>query len=158
MKLQTTNSPSAEQPRCKQCTSNGRRCRLRALDSRSGLCFRHASLQNTLPDAIDLTSDFGELLSDFQSAQGINAFLAKLTAVVVQNRISSRRAAVLAYISYLMLNTLPTIDLEEELLELQRTYRQQMVQDLIQRSADREQTPPDSRYVPISDSTGLPVG
>lgn len=112
MKLETSRSASADQPRCKHFTANGRRCRLRPLDSGSGLCFRHASLQNAKSDAIDLTSAFGDSLTDFKSAVQINEFLAKLALLLVQNRISCRRAAVLAFISNLTLRTLPAIDFE----------------------------------------------
>jgi hypothetical protein len=52
-------------------------------------------------------------LDDLQSAAEINQFLAKLLMLVVQNRISARRAAVLAYITNQLLRTLPAITKEE---------------------------------------------
>lgn len=42
----------------------------------------------------------------------INDFLAKLTILLVQNRISPRRASVLAYLNSLLLRTLREIDYE----------------------------------------------
>jgi len=47
---------------------------------------------------------------DFQTAQGINHSLHNLYELLAQNRISTRRAAVLSYISSLLLRTLPQID------------------------------------------------
>ena len=46
----------------------------------------------------------------FQNAQGINHSLRALYALLAQDRISPRRAAVLAYITSLLLRTLPAID------------------------------------------------
>jgi hypothetical protein len=46
------------------------------------------------------------------SAVQINAFLSQLAALVVQDRISPRRAAVLAYIHSLLLRTLPAVHIE----------------------------------------------
>jgi hypothetical protein len=46
----------------------------------------------------------------FQTAQGINHSLKRLYELLAQNRISPRRAAVLSYISSLLLRTLPQID------------------------------------------------
>jgi hypothetical protein len=91
--------------KCRHFTARGRQCRLPAL--RSGLCFRHAALelQPTQPVDVDLSADFLIQLDDLQSADQINQFLAKLLILVVQNRISVRRAAVLAYITNQLLRT-----------------------------------------------------
>jgi hypothetical protein len=63
---------------------------------------------------VDLSADFLIQLDDLQSADQINQFLAKLLLLVVQNRISARRAAVLAYITNQLLRTLPAIAKEED--------------------------------------------
>lgn len=47
----------------------------------------------------------------FQTAQGINFSLRNLYFLLAKNQISTRRAAILAYISSLLLRTLPAIDL-----------------------------------------------
>ncbi|HEV2195021.1 MAG TPA: hypothetical protein VGR55_05545 [Candidatus Acidoferrum sp.] len=98
--------------RCRHYTSTGRRCRLGVLDPASGLCFRHVGLQFQ-PSDEDLLPAFGGLLSKLQSACGIHDFLSQLTVLLVQNRISTRRAAILAYLGQTLLRTLPAI--EEEL-------------------------------------------
>jgi hypothetical protein len=101
--------------KCSHFTARGRRCRLRALRS-GGLCFRHAALQiqPAQPVDVDLSADFLIQLDDLHSADQINQFLAKLLILVVQNRISARRAAVLAYITNQLLRTLPAIAKEED--------------------------------------------
>jgi hypothetical protein len=114
MNSQTPSSTTIALPgnpdaKCSHFTARGRRCRLRAL--RSGLCFRHAALQiqPAQPVDVDLSADFLIQLDDLQSADQINQFLAKLLILVVQNRISARRAAVLAYITNQLLRTLTAI-------------------------------------------------
>jgi hypothetical protein len=99
--------------RCHHQFANGTRCRLLTLDPDSLFCPRHAAQ----PDAqviidTDLSSAFGDEPTDFRSAAKINDFLAKLTSLLIQNRISSRRASVLAYISSLELRTLTAIEHE----------------------------------------------
>jgi len=49
----------------------------------------------------------------FQTAQGINFSLMNLYRLLAENRISPRRAAVLSYISSLLLHTLPQIDADK---------------------------------------------
>jgi hypothetical protein len=49
----------------------------------------------------------------FQTAQGVNFSLMNLYQLLAQNRISPRRAAVLSYISSLLLRTLPQIDADK---------------------------------------------
>ena len=50
----------------------------------------------------------------FQTAQGINYSLGILYRLAAKNEISSRRAAVLAYIGSLLLRTLPAIDADNK--------------------------------------------
>src|SRR5258705_8775257 len=103
---------TADNPKCHHVTVSGRQCRLRAI--RSGLCFRHATLQlqSAQPVEVDLSADFLGKLDDLQSAEQINQFLAKLLILVVQNRISARRAAVLTYITNQLLHSLVAIKRE----------------------------------------------
>jgi hypothetical protein len=108
MKPQTKN-PIALSVRCTHHDPTGRQCRSLASDARSTLCPRHrASHEQEL--AADhyqhLTTEF----QFFQTAQGINHSLMNLYQLLAQNRISPRRAAVLSYVSSLLLRTLPAID------------------------------------------------
>ena len=50
----------------------------------------------------------------FQTTQGINYSLKHLYELLAQNRISPRRAAVLSYITSLLLRTLPQIDTDTD--------------------------------------------
>lgn len=108
MKLQTVKSaiPSV---RCAHRDSSARQCRLLASGPHSSLCPQHHAQQKQKESA-----DFSDILfrdsQDFQTAQGINHSLRHLYWLTAQNRISSRRAAILAYIGSLLLRTLPQID------------------------------------------------
>ena len=107
------NAPAKDQNRCRHFTANGRRCRLAILDQTSGLCFRHAASQ-FLPSDEDLSPAFTGLLSGFRSAARIHDFLTETAVLLVQNRISTRRAVALAYITQLLLRTLPAIEHQEK--------------------------------------------
>ncbi len=109
--------PSAPAPgaRCHRRTRHGHQCRLRPL-SPGGLCFRHASLQSKVkqPLDVDLSGEFTAQLAELKSAEQLNDFLGKLLVLVVQNRISVRRAAVLAYITNQLLRTVSIMNKEDK--------------------------------------------
>ena len=104
----STNAVSSilldEPSRCLYRFANGKRCRLLASESRSGLCahhFRLSSLAAAPPasphDSADLSADLLPDLSQL-SRVDLRQFLARLLVLVTQGRISTRRAAVLSYI------------------------------------------------------------
>ena len=95
--------------RCAYRTSDGRQCRLSVTDARSGLCPQHRSAQMQT-EAADHFPYLSRNFQYFQTAQGVNYSLMNLYQLLAQNRISPRRAAVLSYISSLLLRTLPQID------------------------------------------------
>lgn len=96
--------------RCRHFTAAGRRCRHTVLDRASGLCFRHMT-RPFQPTDEDLSSAFVGL-SGFESAVEIHSFLAQLTVLLVQNRVSTRRAAILAYLGQLLLRSSSAVDAE----------------------------------------------
>ena len=100
MKPQTVD-PAVLSTRCTYRTSSGRQCRLAIFDPQSGLCANHhADLkQNERADVADILFRDSQ---DFQTAKGINLSLRSLHWLVGKNRISSRRANVLAYICGLL--------------------------------------------------------
>jgi hypothetical protein len=109
-----TNSPSSSNgSRCRHFTVNGRQCRLRVLDTRSGLCFRHLALseangagtQRTHSDSEDLSPELLPQLSEFESAADVKEFLARLLLLVTKGRVTPRRASVLAYITNQLLHS-----------------------------------------------------
>jgi hypothetical protein len=111
MSTDTTNSnPSNISARCQHQFENGTRCRLSVLSADSAFCPRHARLVQNQPVEEDFRAKLLKNSQDFQTAQGINFALGNLYDLVAQNRISTRRAAVLAYISSLLLRSLPAID------------------------------------------------
>ena len=111
--VQASQSRPAPGARCHRRTRHGHQCRLRSV-SPGGLCFRHASLQSQVkqPMDIDLSGDFAAQLAELKSAEQINDFLGKLLILVLQNRISVRRAAVLAYITNQLLRTVSIMNKE----------------------------------------------
>jgi hypothetical protein len=112
MKLQTVE-PVVFPTRCTYRTASGRQCRLAIFDPQSGLCANHhADLkQNERADVADILFRDAQ---DFLTAQGINQSLRCLYWLVGKNRISARRADVLAHISGLLLRTLPVMAAERE--------------------------------------------
>jgi len=94
--------------RCAYRTSDGRQCRESASGA-TGLCPQHrAGKEQEL--AADHYTHLTTEFHDFQTAQGVNHSLMNLYQLLAQNRISPRRAAVLSYISSLLLRSLPQID------------------------------------------------
>jgi len=111
MKPQTANS-IALSVRCAYRSAGGRRCRLSVSDPRSVFCPQHHSEQLE-EEAADHFSYLSHNFQCFQTAQGINHSLHNLYALLAQNRISPRRAAVLSHICGLLLRTLPQIDADK---------------------------------------------
>jgi hypothetical protein len=95
--------------RCAYRTADGRQCRLFVTDAHAVLCPQHRAQQEH-QDAADHYQHLTTNFQYFQTAQGINHSLMNLYQLLAQNRISPRRAAVLSYISSLLLRTLPQID------------------------------------------------
>ena len=95
---------------CQHRTASGRRCRMAVSEPDSRLCFRHAADQKKDRDLAALAATLTGDAEGFNTPEGINHSLGKLYKLLADNKISSRRAAVLAYISNLLLRTLVVID------------------------------------------------
>jgi len=112
----TTNAASttdaSDQIHCRYLSPSGRRCRQAVVNVVSGLCFRHSTMQQEQRDIADVASTLTGRPKDFQSATRINRSLGELYNLLAQQRISPRHAAVLAYISNLLLRSLAAIDRE----------------------------------------------
>jgi hypothetical protein len=103
--------------RCRHTYANGKRCLLPPPDKDSAFCGRHAKLpqnQADPDDASDSSADLTAGLTEFTSAEPVNEFLSRLLLLLGQNRISPRRAAVLAYIATQILRTIAAMDSEDE--------------------------------------------
>ncbi len=92
--------------RCQHRTTSGKRCRLRLIDPRSGLCFRHSSQKSELLHASDGRSTLAGELTQFECAHDVNKFLSNLLLLLAEDRVSPRRGAVMAYTCNLILRTL----------------------------------------------------
>jgi len=108
MKLQSAQSATLS-IRCSHRTPTGRQCRLPVSDLPSGLCPRHHA-DHLQKDRAEVSNLLFNASQAFQTAQGINNSLCNLYWLVAQDRVSNRRASVLAYIGSLLLRTLPAID------------------------------------------------
>ena len=93
--------------RCQHRTSTGRQCASLSANKASGLCARHASIKQA---EADVSAPLIQQACRFQNAQGINHSLSALYTLLAQDRVSPRRASVLAYISSLLLRSLDAID------------------------------------------------
>jgi hypothetical protein len=110
MKTKSANHTSINDfARCSHRTASGRQCRQLSADSQSRLCAHHHALQEE-KEAADLSDVLLDNWQGFQTAQGVNFALGNLYELLAANRISARRASVLAYINSLLLRTLPAID------------------------------------------------
>jgi hypothetical protein len=118
MELKSTNARSSNaSSRCCHTFANAQRCRLPVSNEASQFCARHAKrLQNQvdLDDAGDSSANLTAGLTEFTSAEPVNEFLSRLLLLLGQNRISPRRAAVLAYIATQILRTIAAMDSEDE--------------------------------------------
>src|SRR5271163_4042434 len=94
--------------RCQHLTRSGRQCRTQISPAHDTLCPRHAAALRD--DSVDLSAFLSQNLSAQKSAADIHTQLWNLSHTLQQGRISPRRAAVLAYISSLLLRTLPALD------------------------------------------------
>jgi hypothetical protein len=98
--------------RCRYRTPAGRSCRQLAHDASLGLCPKHAGPQF----AVRPVGDFRKVLTthcdEFATAIGIHNSLSELYKLLAADLITSRRAAVLAYIANLLLRTIPVVHAE----------------------------------------------
>jgi hypothetical protein len=94
--------------RCQYRTPTGRQCCLPVVDPNFSFSPRHAQCQPS--ESEDFLAPLTARACRFQNAAGVNYSLSALYALLAQGRISPRRATALAYISSLLLRTLPAID------------------------------------------------
>ena len=107
----SANPNAADAARCLHRTPTGRRCKSAVSNEAVGLCQRHAASHQRNVDPV-LTEVLAGDANAFLSAKGINRSLMQLHTLLVKDMISTRRAAVLAYITSLLLRTLPAIEEE----------------------------------------------
>jgi hypothetical protein len=94
--------------RCQYRSATGRQCLSPVVDPDSPFCPRHAFAKPS--ESEDFLTPLTQRACRFQNAAGVNYSLGALFTLLAQGRISPRRATALAYISSLLLRTLPAID------------------------------------------------
>ncbi len=94
--------------RCQHRTGNGR-CRMPVAEPSTSLCVEHSRTSREAVAAELLGS-----IQQFDSAEAVNLFLSNLLIQLTNNRIGRRDAIALAYISQLLLNSLPALDRQHE--------------------------------------------
>lgn len=91
--------------RCEYIASGGRRCRM-AVGSQSNFCSHHARV--LAAEEPQITEATAQALLDgvdaFADADEVKLFLRNLVRQVIRQRVGRRDAAILAYLSQLMLN------------------------------------------------------
>lgn len=110
--LPSTTTAHSQTPRCAFTSLNGRRCRMLATSPDALFCPHHAYLRLDDPDSINLAPLLLGKLKELNSARDIQRVLSNLFILTAQNRISTKRAAVLTYMLQNLIRTLPAIDHE----------------------------------------------
>jgi hypothetical protein len=72
---------------------------------------KNRPLDDVVPD---LTAGFTDIRADLQTTEGVQKAIAELYILLAQDRVSPRRAAVLAYLSSLLLRTAGQAEKETE--------------------------------------------
>jgi hypothetical protein len=136
--LSNESSVEAQQPpdsfpiddsgRCQHRFSNRTRCRKLVSHANPRFCTRHATLPENMQPA-DLTPELIQDPKDLDGLDGIYDFLARLIILQAQNRISTRRAAVLAYITNQLLRTFAAIKRVQAAQEPQIVFERPRPQD-----------------------------
>jgi len=85
--------------RCPHLYPSGRHCRKPVFDQHFGLCRKHFAASQKNRDVADLTAELASNLRDLNTLEGLYDFLANLLILLAQNRVSTRRASVLAFIT-----------------------------------------------------------
>jgi hypothetical protein len=93
--------------RCLYLSATGRKCRIWVLDPRAMFCHRHFEAQPHGPD--DFAFHLLNRSCNFENADGIHDSVRRLYTLLAAGLISPRRAAVLGYLTSLLLRTLPAV-------------------------------------------------
>ncbi len=107
------NSGTSVTTRCQFPFSDGRCCRMLRSPHHPSFCAFHARQELQLLESQRLGGEISASLNgDFLTATDINHVLGKLFVAVAQDRIPPRKAAALAYLSQVLLSSLPHVKQE----------------------------------------------
>jgi hypothetical protein len=88
--------------RCSHITSNGSRCRMLAA-SESRFCRSHSQFSRR--DATTLTAELSQVAGSLASPEDVQRVLAKIFLALLEDRVSTRKAAVLGYLGQMLLRS-----------------------------------------------------
>jgi hypothetical protein len=112
--LERNTSMSEKSKITNQCThinAKGRRCRMLIAPDHDSLCAMHVRLALTAqPDPEVLAEEILDSTGNLQTAAEVNTLLGNVVQQFVRKRIDRRDAIALAYMSQLLLNSLPALD------------------------------------------------
>ena len=118
MKAQASKAVEKLSPnQCCHLSPTGRRCRKARSSPSSPLCAHHRAMAKKAPlddIAADLTARLKDIRNSLQSVEGVHDSLAELFVLLAQDRVSRPARAVLAYLSSLLLRTLPYDEADAE--------------------------------------------
>ena len=95
---------------CRFVSTHNHRCRMLRTWNHDSLCAHHARLHQR--DTEDLADGLLAGVEDFRSASSVNHVLGQIFELTARDRIKPRKAALLAYLGQLLLNSLPAVRLE----------------------------------------------
>ena len=101
--------PQPDDPtRCTQTTADGRRCRMPRVNSHVSLCGTHLEAQQRRlrREPTRQAQDILGGVTDLRSATAVNHVLGNLSGMLTDGRIDFRKAAVLAYLCQLLLQSI----------------------------------------------------
>ncbi len=100
--------------RCSYRFGDRRRCRLQVTAESAPFCLNHAWARTPPPADTDLAPALLGELSEITTPAQVQAVLGKLFVLLAQNRVETRKAAVLTYILQHFLRTFPVIKKAED--------------------------------------------
>jgi hypothetical protein len=121
------NSPETESREpglCRFAFADGRHCRMPRWKDHPAFCLTHAHQERQLladlggaagnkrslaANAARVARELASLSGEFKTASDVNHVLGKLFSLLAQGRIPRRNAVALAYISQLLIQTLPNV-------------------------------------------------
>ena len=109
-------SRTPESALCQFQYRTGRKCRLARHHSHPSLCLDHATKEEKRLAPGLIAAELASLSGGFQTATDLNHVLGKLFSLLVSDRISLRKAAALAYVAQLLLQTLSSVQHEHRLV------------------------------------------
>ncbi len=95
---------------CRFISEHNHRCRMLRAWYHDSLCAHHARLHQRETEG--LADGLLDGIENFRSAASVNHALGKIFELTARDRITPRKAALLAYVGQLLLNSLPAVRLE----------------------------------------------